>query len=336
MTLTSEQITIIEQYPLKDALDQSRAKLRDFDPSDDSWRSGVAELLDVISLSFASDLLVAPNGKNYLGLELFSIRRHFLQGLFDLVKFQALVQSVVANVSDVHIWEAVLELVAEINPSTSSPSNVAPTFRGTPIESRPRRLSDSDDSDGSHESDDSKWRDNVRKELFHEIKKCTFRKVGGFWDKFFDPTSWHQEQNAMLERILTAHDGKKWINFPTDLDDESVWDWLRSLEEEFLGDASNKFHTTSIASQVKKRKGQMNLFLRKPTAKATDAFLYKHVLVVGVQKDAYKKCMMQTNLLRLARHVRGVFTDQPTRRFVHAFSLYASKMELWVFDRSGP
>ncbi|KAG6287792.1 hypothetical protein E4U45_007975 [Claviceps purpurea] len=140
----------------------------------------------------------------------------------------------------------------------------------------------------------------------------------------------------MLEWILTAHDGKKWINFPTDPDDEPVWDWLRSLEEEFLSDAPNKFHTTSIASQVKKRKGQMNLFLRKPTAKATDAFLYKHVLVVGVQKDAYKKCMMQRNLLRLARHVRGVFTDQPTRRFVHAFSLYASKMELWVFDRSGP
>ncbi|KAG5952673.1 hypothetical protein E4U57_005902, partial [Claviceps arundinis] len=105
---------------------------------------------------------------------------------------------------------------------------------------------------------------------------------------------------------------------------------------EFLEDAPNKFHTTSIASQVKKRKGQMNLFLRKPTAKATDAFLYKHVLVVGVQKEAYDKSMMQTNLLRLARHVRGVFADQPTRRFVHAFSLYASKMELWVFDRSGP
>ncbi|KAG6147517.1 hypothetical protein E4U37_007957 [Claviceps purpurea] len=336
MTLTSEQITIVEQYPLKNALDQSRAKLRDFDPSDGSCRSGVAELLDAISLSHASDLLVAPNGKNYLGLELFSIRRHFLQGLFELVEFQALVQSVVANVSDIHIWEAVLELVAEINPSPPSPSNVAPTFRGTPIESRPHRIPDSDDSHGSHESDDSEWRDNVKEELFREIKKCTFRKVGGFWDKFFDPKSWHKEQNAMLERILTAHDGKKWTNFPTDPDDEPVWDWLRSLEEAFLSDAPNKFHTTGTASQVKKRKGQMNLFLRKPTAKATDVFLYKHVLVVGVQKDAYKKCMMQTNLLRLARHVRGVFTDQPTRRFVHAFSLYASKMELWVFDRSGP
>ncbi|KAG6095716.1 hypothetical protein E4U30_002128 [Claviceps sp. LM220 group G6] len=339
MTLTSEQITIIEQNPLKNALDQSRAKLRDFDPSDDSWRSGVAELLDVISLSLASGLLLAQDRKYYLDLELLSIRRRFMLGSFGLVDFQSLVESVVTNFSDIHIWEAVLDLIDALNPSPPSPSNVAPTFRGTPIESRPHRVPDSDDNDGSdrsHESDDSEWRDNVREELFHEIKKCTFRKVGGFWHKYFDPTSWRQEQNAMLKRILTAHDGKKWTNFPTDPHDEPVWDWLCSLEEAFLGDAPNKFHTTSIASQVKKRKGQMNLFLRKPTAKATDAFLYKHVLVVGVQKEAYDKSMMQTNLLRLARHVRGVFADQPTRRFVHAFSLYASKMELWVFDRSGP
>ncbi|KAM4063574.1 kinase [Hirsutella rhossiliensis] len=44
----------------------------------------------------------------------------------------------------------------------------------------------------------------------------------------------------------------------------------------------------------------------------------------------------KADLLQLARYVRGVFADQPTRRFVHAFSLCSSKMELWVFDRSGP
>lgn len=30
--------------------------------------------------------------------------------------------------------------------------------------------------------------------------------------------------------------------------------------------------------------------------------------------------------------VRDIFYDQPTRRFVHAFTLCASTMELWVFD----
>ncbi|GAW21704.1 hypothetical protein ANO14919_112280 [Xylariales sp. No.14919] len=43
----------------------------------------------------------------------------------------------------------------------------------------------------------------------------------------------------------------------------------------------------------------------------------------------------KADLLQLTRYVRGVFADQPMRRFIHAFSLCASKMELWVLDRSG-
>lgn len=41
-------------------------------------------------------------------------------------------------------------------------------------------------------------------------------------------------------------------------------------------------------------------------------------------------------LLQLSRYMRDVFSNQPTRRFVHGFFLHGSKMELWVFDRSGP
>ncbi|KAI0187941.1 serine/threonine-protein kinase Sgk2 [Astrocystis sublimbata] len=37
----------------------------------------------------------------------------------------------------------------------------------------------------------------------------------------------------------------------------------------------------------------------------------------------------------LTRFVRGIFIDQPTRRFVYVFTFSAFMMELWVFDRSG-
>jgi len=33
--------------------------------------------------------------------------------------------------------------------------------------------------------------------------------------------------------------------------------------------------------------------------------------------------------------VQSIFADQPTRRFVHAFSLCGSIIKLWVFNRSG-
>ncbi|KAG6041968.1 hypothetical protein E4U17_001609 [Claviceps sp. LM77 group G4] len=139
----------------------------------------------------------------------------------------------------------------------------------------------------------------------------------------------------MLEGILTTHDGQRWTDFPSIPDEKPVWDWLRSLEERFLVDAPYKFHTTRTANQFKEPKGQMDLFLQRPAAEASDTFWYKHVLVVGEQKKSYDTSRFKADFLQLTRYVRSVFADQPTRRFAHAFSLCGSKMELWVFDRSG-
>ncbi|KAL2888559.1 serine/threonine-protein kinase Sgk2 [Ceratocystis lukuohia] len=99
--------------------------------------------------------------------------------------------------------------------------------------------------------------------------------------------------------------------------------------------APYRFHTTKTADQLQERKGHMNLFLRSPAVERSDTLFYKHVLVMGEQKKSYHPSRFEVDFLRLTRHVQGVFTDQPTRRFVHAFTLYAFKMELWIFDRSG-
>ncbi|KAK0709610.1 hypothetical protein B0T26DRAFT_814228 [Lasiosphaeria miniovina] len=50
--------------------------------------------------------------------------------------------------------------------------------------------------------------------------------------------------------------------------------------------------------------------------------------LVGEQKT-YDTGRFKATLLQLTRHVRGVFIDQPTRRFVQAFSLCGCTMELW-------
>ncbi|ODA78147.1 hypothetical protein RJ55_06751 [Drechmeria coniospora] len=76
--------------------------------------------------------------------------------------------------------------------------------------------------------------------------------------------------------------------------------------------------------------------VQTPATRASTTFEYKQVLVVGEQKKSYDKSRFKADLLQLTRYVRGVFIDQPTRRFVHGFTLCASTMELWVFDRSGP
>jgi hypothetical protein len=80
----------------------------------------------------------------------------------------------------------------------------------------------------------------------------------------------------------------------------------------------------------------MDLFFQMPANKPGRTSTYKDVLVIGEHKKSYDKSRFKEDFLQLTRYVRSVFTDQPTRRYVHGFLLCASIMELWIFDRSGP
>ncbi|KAK3946585.1 hypothetical protein QBC32DRAFT_402013 [Pseudoneurospora amorphoporcata] len=75
--------------------------------------------------------------------------------------------------------------------------------------------------------------------------------------------------------------------------------------------------------------------VRVTTIEAGSFYEYKNILVVGEQKKSCGKRRFKADFLRLTRYMRNVFADQPTRRFVHAFLLCASKMELWIFDWGG-
>ena len=324
MALTPKHVNVISERPLIDTLDSFRTKFRGANKSDGPHQEDIAGLLGALVASPAAFSLPSPDGGSSIAIKLLPILQHVRGGAANLDQFQPLVQHVADNSPDQTIWATVFDLIDILGPLTPPSSSIAPTFQGTPIKTSSSRLADSE------------TRDIVEGELFFEIKDCTFRNVGGFLDKFFSPKSWSKDQKAMLEGIMTAYDRKKWTDFPATPDEKPVWDWLRSLEERFLSDAPHKLHTTRTANQFKERKGQMDVFVQTPATKMDVAFEYKNVLVVGEQKKSYDTSRFKANLLQLTRYVRGVFADQPTRRFVHAFSLCASTMELWVFDRSGP
>jgi hypothetical protein len=322
MALTQQAIEIISERPLQDALDHLRPKLCDFDNAS-LRQENVASLLLALVGSPAAFCLPSPDGSGNVAVKLFSIQQHVRGGIVNLDQFRPLVRHVVDKSSDNTIWAAVFDLIDTLGPLTPPPSSIAPTFKGTPVKTSSSRIADSE------------TRDIVERELFYEIKDCTFRSVGGFCDKFFNPQTWRAEQKDMLEALKTEHDGKKWAGFPSVPDEKPVWAWLRSLEERALAGAPRKLYTTQTANQFKERKGQMDIFFQRPATKPGSTFQYKQVLVVGEQKKSYDKSRFKADLLQLTRYVRGVFADQPTRRSVHGFILCASMMELWVFDRSG-
>ncbi|KAI1477045.1 hypothetical protein F4774DRAFT_215568 [Daldinia eschscholtzii] len=323
MPLSKEQIRVIEDYPLGNWLSRFPTELRDLKASDESWRSVIARFLLAILDSTTAFNLPAPNGDGNVADSLFAIRQKCRSGTsLQFAQFRSLVDAVIADSPDIDIWVAVFDLIADVKLSTPPPSNVTPTFTGTPVKASSNRLANSE------------TREIVERDLFEEMKNCIFRNVGGFWDKFFK--SWNKEQDEMLKRILTAYNGKRWTDFPTIPDEKPVWDWLCSLEKDFLKNAPCKLHTTTTANQFKERKGQMDIFFKLASrANSSGIFYYKDVLVVGEQKKSYDTSRFKADLFQLFRYVRSVFADQPTRRFVHAFSFCGSKMELWVFDRSG-
>ncbi|KAI1475422.1 hypothetical protein F4774DRAFT_292185 [Daldinia eschscholtzii] len=316
MTLSKEQIRVIEDYPLDDSLSRFSTKLRDLKASDESWRSVIADLLlAMLSSTTAFNLDVAEI--------LLNIRYKLRTSTsFQFAQFRSLVDAVIADSPDIDIWVAIFNLIADANLSTLLPSSITPTFRRTPVKASSNRLANSE------------TREIVERDLFEEMRNCIFRNVGGFWDKFFK--SWNKEQDEMLKGILTAYNGKRWTDFPTIPEEKPVWDWLCSLEEDFLKNAPYKLHTTTTASQFEERKGQMDIFFKLASGtNSSGIFYYKDVLVVGEQKKSYDTSRFKADFFQLSRYVRSVFADRPTRRFVHAFSFCASKMELWVFDRSG-
>ncbi|KJZ69584.1 hypothetical protein HIM_11021 [Hirsutella minnesotensis 3608] len=324
MTLAETFVKIITERPLKEALDPLRERLHNSGGPIEPKSEDIADLLGVLVASPAAFSLPDPDGSGNVAVKLFFLQQRARAGAVQAGQFRALFASVIDNEStDVDIWEAVFTIIESLD-ALSPPSSIAPTFKGTPVKPSSSRLGDSE------------TRDIVEGELFFEIRDCTFRNVSGFWDRFFDSKRWRKEQKAMLQKLTTAHDGKKWTDFPNPSDEQPVWEWFRALERDYLVDARQKLHTTKTANQFKERKGQMDLFFQPARRKADEAFWYKHVLVVGEQKKSHDTSRFKADLLQITRHVRSVFADQPTRRFVHAFTLCASVMELWVFDRSGP
>ncbi|KAI1262889.1 serine/threonine-protein kinase Sgk2 [Xylariaceae sp. FL1019] len=321
MGLPQQAKDVISEFPLKDALHSSRDKL--CRSVDDPRREDIASLLGVLVASPTAFKLLSPDGNGNVAVKLFYILQNVRGDAVKLDHFCSLVRRVVSKSSDIDIWEAVFDIINNLSALTPPPSSIAPTFKGTPVRSSSSRLADGETCGI------------VERELFFEIRDCTFRNVGGFSDRFFDTKSWRETQKDMLKGVMTEHDGKRWNGFPSKPTEQLVWDWLCSLEDRLLSDAPHKLHTTKTAHEFKEPKGQIDLFFQTPAAGESGKFEYKHVLVVGEQKSSYDTGRFKADFLQLTRLVRGVFTDQPTRRFVHAFTLCASMMELWVFDRSG-
>ncbi|KAI0864145.1 serine/threonine-protein kinase Sgk2 [Xylaria cubensis] len=309
MHFTDDVWKILGKNPLTDALDKFRDNASHDDPSQ---KDIILNLLDALMYSEAASKLRYP-GQVIVYLSIVGIRKLiYTDHTLNLALFHDLVDRVLGRSSDDVIWAETFRLISILCPSTPlspRPRQLLPQkFLATPIKISSDRISDS---------------------ILDEMKDCIFRDVGGFFDRFF-PSG--KSEQKMINKIMEEYDGKRWTDFPTDPNEDLVWKWLCALQKRHLKSAANR---TSTSYQFEGRRCHLDFFLKKADRKKkaidTSSFNYKDVLVVGTCNSGTFK----PNLARLARYVRSIFADQPTRRYVHAFTLCHSFMELWVFDRSG-
>ena len=332
-SLSQNDHNIIAEHPLNSTLDHLRGLLRKTekscdavdDDSDQGLQKAILELLAALLLSDPANYLPSRTGNGYVASDLLRLRARIQKGDFNYQLYRSLSQLVIKKASDVNIWSAVFELIITSSRKTP-PTSIPVSFDGTPV------TSSSASQQGGEQT-----RQLVEARVFEEIRECTYRNVGGFFSKYFEEKDWTEQTKEIYRAMQDRHVDGRWTDFPDPPVQNAVLEWLFRFQEEFLADSRGVYYTSESSNNLTgaEARRQLDVFV-KPNGKNISKTVHdwKDVEVIGELSESHKE--WKVKLLQLGRYMRDVFATQPTRRFVHGFTLLGYTMELWVFDRSGP
>ncbi|EAS34035.2 uncharacterized protein CIMG_05059 [Coccidioides immitis RS] len=322
---------IVKKYPIEyNFLQPILGRLQDAErvymtdeSGDETCRKSVLRLLSVLHTQDAAFNIPTKTRNQDVASGLEGLFTHLRQCDFNYNHYRPLVRLVLEKAPDTDIWRAVLDLIGT---RETTPSSVPPSFDATPV-----RFTSSSQK-GSEQT-----RRLVEGRIFEEIRGCTFRDVGGFFAKYFEGKDWSARVDAICQRILES----EWAKFPDPPVQDAVLDWWLRFQNNFLSDARGVYFLTMSKKDLvgSEAERQVDLLLKaRPQVQGDsgEKHDWKDIRVVGELKKSSDEIRTKGTLLQLARYVREVFIAQPARQFVHAFAVCGTKMEAWVFDRSGP
>lgn len=173
--------------------------------------------------------------------------------------------------------------------------------------------------------------------IFEEIRECTYRDVKGFFSKYFENKDWTEQTKKSYRAVQDRHVNDRWTDFPDPPVQNAVLEWIFRFQKEFLAGSQGVYYSSESGNDLigAEARRQLDIFV-KPNGKNISKTVHdwKDFTVIGLLRESDKE--WKVKLLQLGTYMRDVFVTQPTRRFVHGFTLLGSTMELWGFDRSGP
>ena len=159
------------------------------------------------------------------------------------------------------------------------------------------------------------------------------RNVPGFFDKYFHV----QLQTTSIQKILQQQEIAQFIStFNVEVlrntQKEGLHKWILKFQA-LMGDTTRLTFQCQPAPESEKT-SEFHQYIQAKSkdrpGEYIEIFGEYHHSGNGESKLDDNEC-----LLRFFSRVQQVFAQQPTRRFLHAFMIWNSMLELWVFDRSG-
>ncbi|KAL8647621.1 MAG: hypothetical protein Q9210_005451 [Variospora velana] len=337
--LSQNDRNIIAEHPLDKCLDHLQDPLRkaehnyrsaslSYDGTVDSLDSGpqkaISRLLHALQGHEVALDLRSKTGHGDVASELSALFRRVRNGHFNYEHYRALSRLVIKKAPDIDIWNAVFDLIITVS-RTTPPTSVPVSFDGTPI------TSSSASQQGGEQTQKL-----VEARIFEEIRGCTHQDVDGFFSKYFEGKPWTERTKEVYSAVRERHVDGRWTDFPQTPVQNDVCKWWFDFQEEFLSSERGVYYTSTTKDLTGcEAKRQIDLFVKPNNEKLSKVVHdWKDVEVIGELKESNKD--KKATLLQIGRYVRDVFSCQPTRRYVHAFTLCGDEMRSWVFDRSGP
>ncbi|KJZ70353.1 hypothetical protein HIM_10244 [Hirsutella minnesotensis 3608] len=337
-TLSEHDRDIIARHPLGGSLDHLKKSLQDVeehsvsisgsrddavDSSADDRQKAISRLLTALMGAEAALNLRSRVSSRDVASELALLFASVRKGDFTYSYYRPLVRLVLQRASDSEIWSAVLDLISTLTRVTP-PASVPATFDSTPI------THSSASQQGAEQT-----RELVERKVFEEIRFCTYRDVEGFFEKYFDRQEWTRRALDVYEATKDRHVDGAWSDFPDPPVQAGVLDWWFRFQDDFLSEERRRYYSTTNPKDLVggEAQRQIDLFVKRKNGQPDAAHDWRDVEVIGELKASNNN--KKATLLQIGRYVRDVFSCQPTRRYVHAFTICGREMEVWVFDRSG-
>ncbi|KAI1157319.1 hypothetical protein F5B18DRAFT_666050 [Nemania serpens] len=318
--MDQDQVVIIQAHPLGAHLDAARTSFDEIARGPDDLNARSHEDIQKCGLAVfsaflnhpASRLLYSPTGHSNLSRDILKIISAIASDTIHTDRIKPLLHAVLAHRPDVEIWEQVYHTVTESTP----PRKAISSFLQTPW-----RLTTSSVVNSAEK------RDQMDKLLSDELG-VMYVDVPDFYEAFWGTQPLFRQG---------------WTGWPDDAKQDGVLSWLADVIENFLQWAPAYRPTTRrplaqpdtpLDGSVAKRKLDVGL-VDDPKADRAGKYHWSHILVPGELKSNPNDDTASKAHLDIARYVKEVFTTQPTRRYVLAFTLCGSWMRLWEFDRLG-